>query len=83
MILAVELSPQYHQLISLTFMIWQMFLSAIIDFAGHSGKLDAAFEIVQEARNQGMHVGKISYSSLMGACSNVCIIKEFFAWVGS
>ncbi|KAL0365600.1 UNVERIFIED_CONTAM: Pentatricopeptide repeat-containing protein MRL1, chloroplastic [Sesamum angustifolium] len=47
----------------------QMFISALIDVAGHAGKVDAAFEILQEARAKGMHVGTISYSSLMGACS--------------
>ena len=52
----------------------QMFLSALIDAAGHAEKLDAAFEILQKARVQGIHVGIVSYSSLMGACSNVCLI---------
>lgn len=49
----------------------QMFISALIDVAGHAGKVDAAFEILEEARAKGMPVGVISYSSLMGACSNV------------
>lgn len=49
----------------------QMFISALIDVAGHAGKVDAAFEILQEARAKGMHIGIISYSSLMGACSKV------------
>ncbi|KAF5727843.1 putative Pentatricopeptide repeat-containing protein [Tripterygium wilfordii] len=48
----------------------EMFLSALIDVAGHAGKLDAAFEILQEARIQGIRLGTVSYSSLMGACSN-------------
>lgn len=48
-----------------------MFFSALIDVAGHAGKLDASFEILQEARKKGIDVGIISYSSLMGACSNV------------
>lgn len=48
-----------------------MFISSLIDVAGHAGKVDAAFEILQEARAKGMHVGIISYSSLMGACSKV------------
>ena len=52
----------------------QMFLSALIDAAGHAGKLEAAFEILQKARVEGIHVGIVSYSSLMGACSNVCLI---------
>lgn len=51
----------------------QVFLSALIDFAGHAGKVEAAFEILQEAKNHGISVGIISYSSLMGACSNVCL----------
>lgn len=51
----------------------QMFLSALIDAAGHAGKLDAAFEILQKARVQGIQIGIVSYSSLMGACSNVCL----------
>lgn len=50
----------------------QTFLSALIDVAGHAGKLDAAFEILQDARKHGKRLGTISYSSLMGACSNVC-----------
>eukprot|EP00261_Vitis_vinifera_P033219 XP_019074462.1 PREDICTED: pentatricopeptide repeat-containing protein MRL1, chloroplastic isoform X2 [Vitis vinifera] len=48
----------------------EMFLSALIDVAGHAGKLDAAFEVIQEARIQGIPLGIVSYSSLMGACSN-------------
>ncbi|CAL5402224.1 unnamed protein product [Camellia sinensis] len=48
----------------------EMYLSALIDVAGHAGKVDAAFEILREARKQGIHIGTISYSSLMGACSN-------------
>ncbi|KAM3743318.1 hypothetical protein ACB098_07G135700 [Castanea mollissima] len=48
----------------------EMFLSALIDAAGHAGKLEAAFEILQKARVEGIHVGIVSYSSLMGACSN-------------
>ncbi|THG01747.1 hypothetical protein TEA_008984 [Camellia sinensis var. sinensis] len=48
----------------------KMFLSALIDVAGHARKVDAAFEILREARKQGIHIGTISYSSLMGACSN-------------
>lgn len=55
----------------------QMFISALIDVAGHAGKVDAAFEILQEARAKGMHVGIISYSSLMGACSNVWTTHNF------
>ncbi|KAM7257401.1 hypothetical protein ACFE04_013142 [Oxalis oulophora] len=47
----------------------QMFLSALVDVAGHVGKLDAAFEIVQEAR-KGINLGIVPYSSLMGACCN-------------
>ncbi|GER50302.1 pentatricopeptide repeat-containing protein [Striga asiatica] len=48
----------------------EKFISALIDVGGHAGKVDAAFEIVQEAKARGMNVGIISYSSLMGACSN-------------
>ncbi|XWS55041.1 hypothetical protein CRYUN_Cryun10bG0140900 [Craigia yunnanensis] len=48
----------------------EVFISALTDFAGHAGKLDAAFEILREAKNQGMNIGIMSYSSLMGACSN-------------
>lgn len=48
----------------------EMFISAFVDVAGHSGKLESAFEILQEAKSDGMQVGIISYSSLMGACSN-------------
>ncbi|KAI8554125.1 hypothetical protein RHMOL_Rhmol05G0073600 [Rhododendron molle] len=48
----------------------ETFLSALIDVAGHAGKLDAAFEILQDARKHGKRLGTISYSSLMGACSN-------------
>ena len=52
-----------------------MFISALIDVAGHAGNLDAAFEILKVARANGIPSGSISYSSLMGACSNVCIVK--------
>ncbi|KAL3515069.1 hypothetical protein ACH5RR_021971 [Cinchona calisaya] len=48
----------------------EMFISALIDVAGHTGKLDAAFEILKVARAKGIHSGTISYSALMGACSN-------------
>ncbi|KAK4783097.1 hypothetical protein SAY86_007471 [Trapa natans] len=48
----------------------EMFLSALIDVAGHARKIDAAFEVLNNARNDGMQLGIISYSSLMGACSN-------------
>ncbi|KAL2512379.1 Pentatricopeptide repeat-containing protein MRL1 [Abeliophyllum distichum] len=47
----------------------EMFISALIDVAGHAGRVDAAVEVLQAARTKGMHVGIISYSSLMGACS--------------
>lgn len=47
----------------------EMFISALIDVAGHAGRTDAAVEVLQAARTKGMHVGIISYSSLMGACS--------------
>ncbi|XP_018841411.1 pentatricopeptide repeat-containing protein MRL1, chloroplastic isoform X2 [Juglans regia] len=47
----------------------EMFLSVLIDAAGHAGKLDAAFEILENARDQGINIGIVSYSSLMGACS--------------
>lgn len=49
----------------------QMFLSTIIDVAGHAGKINAAFKILQEAKSDGIKVGNMSYSSLMGACCNV------------
>lgn len=52
-----------------------MFLSALVDVAGHVGNLDDAFEILHNARNEGIRVGIMSYSSLMGACCNVCITK--------
>lgn len=54
-----------------------MFISAWIDVAGHAGNLDAAFEIIQAARKEGIHAGIIAYSSLMGACCNVCPIQLF------
>lgn len=53
----------------------QIFLSALIDVAGHAKKLDAAFDVLQEARKGGILIGIMSYSSLMGACSNVCLVK--------
>ncbi|XP_065865930.1 pentatricopeptide repeat-containing protein MRL1, chloroplastic isoform X2 [Euphorbia lathyris] len=48
----------------------EMFLSALIDVAGHAGMVDAAFETLREARSQGRQFGIIPYSSLMGACTN-------------
>ncbi|RDX65611.1 Pentatricopeptide repeat-containing protein MRL1, chloroplastic, partial [Mucuna pruriens] len=48
----------------------EMFLSALIDVAGHAKMLDAAYDVLQEARKGGIHIGIMSYSSLMGACSN-------------
>lgn len=53
----------------------QMFFSALIDVAGHAGKADVAFEILEDAKSQGVILGNISYSSLMGACSKVCLSK--------
>lgn len=61
-------------LVVLTFAYVQMFLSAMIDVAGHAGLVDVAFQILQEARVQGLELGIIPYSSLMGACSNVCLV---------
>ena len=55
----------------------QIFFSALIDAAGHAGKLDSAFEILGEAKTLGIRVGIVSYSSLMGACSNVRIVTAF------
>lgn len=57
---------------------FQMFISAFVDVAGHSDKLESAFEILQEAKSDGMQLGIISYSSLMGACSNVCHISLIY-----
>ncbi|GMH02825.1 hypothetical protein Nepgr_004664 [Nepenthes gracilis] len=48
----------------------EIFFSALIDVAGHAGYLDAAFEVMQDARIQRFNLGMMSYSSLMGACSN-------------
>ncbi|XP_002534048.2 pentatricopeptide repeat-containing protein MRL1, chloroplastic [Ricinus communis] len=48
----------------------EMFLSALVDVAGHAGLVDIAFETLQEARTQGTQLGIVPYSSLMGACSN-------------
>lgn len=48
-----------------------MFLSALVDVAGHARRADAAFEIMKDARAKGLQVGTIAYSSLMGACCNV------------
>jgi len=48
----------------------EMFLSALVDVAGHAKRADAAFEIMKDARAKGLHVGTIAYSSLMGACCN-------------
>ncbi|KAF5797691.1 hypothetical protein HanRHA438_Chr07g0294081 [Helianthus annuus] len=38
------------------------FQSALIDVGGHARKLDASFEILQEAKNNKGIVGIISYS---------------------
>ncbi|KAF8013579.1 hypothetical protein BT93_I1432 [Corymbia citriodora subsp. variegata] len=48
----------------------EIFLSALIDVAGHAGRVDAAFDVLEEARTCGMRLGIVSYSSLMGACCN-------------
>lgn len=53
-----------------------MFLSTLIDVAGHAGKIEEAFEIMHQARAEGIRVGNISYSSLMGACCNVCSLSS-------
>ncbi|KAK3157378.1 hypothetical protein QOZ80_2AG0120780 [Eleusine coracana subsp. coracana] len=48
----------------------EMFLSALVDVAGHARRADAAFEIMKDARAKDLHVGTMAYSSLMGACCN-------------
>ncbi|KAJ1256307.1 hypothetical protein BS78_K049600 [Paspalum vaginatum] len=48
----------------------EMFLSALVDVAGHARRADAAFEIMKDARAKGLHIGTIAYGSLMGACCN-------------
>ncbi|XP_062201614.1 pentatricopeptide repeat-containing protein MRL1, chloroplastic-like isoform X2 [Phragmites australis] len=48
----------------------EMFLSALVDVAGHARRADAAFEIMKDARAKGIQVGTMAYSSLMGACCN-------------
>lgn len=58
------------------FTLMQVFISALIDVAGHARKLDAAFELLQEAKNHGINSGIVSYSSLMGACSNVSPVRQ-------
>lgn len=52
----------------------QMFLSALVDVAGHARRADAAFEIMKDARAKGLLIGTIAYSSLMGACCNVSCV---------
>ena len=52
----------------------QVFFSALIDVAGHAKMLDEAFGILQDAKSQGIRLGTITYSSLMGACCNVCCL---------
>lgn len=42
--------------------------------------LDEAFGILQDAKSQGILLGTISYSSLMGACCNVC---AFYSYIKS
>lgn len=61
-------------LTQISYSLMQMFLSVLIDAAGHAGKLDAAFEILEKARDQGINIGIVAYSSLMGACSKVSLI---------
>ena len=46
-------------------LIMLVFLSALVDVAEHAGNLDAAFEVIQEACNEGIHVGIMAYSSVM------------------
>ncbi|XP_048573742.1 pentatricopeptide repeat-containing protein MRL1, chloroplastic isoform X3 [Triticum urartu] len=48
----------------------EMFLSALVDVAGHARRADAAFEIIKDVRAKGFHVGIMAYSSCMGACCN-------------
>uniref|UniRef100_A0ACD5TPR5 Uncharacterized protein n=1 Tax=Avena sativa TaxID=4498 RepID=A0ACD5TPR5_AVESA len=48
----------------------EMFLSALVDVAGHAKRADAAFEIIKDVRAKGFHVGIMAYSSCMGACCN-------------
>ncbi|TVU31282.1 hypothetical protein EJB05_22963, partial [Eragrostis curvula] len=48
----------------------EMFLSALVDVAGHARRADAAFEIMKDARAKDLQVGTVAYSSLMGACCN-------------
>jgi hypothetical protein len=62
-----------------------MFLSALVDVAGHARRADVALEIIKDARAKGLHVRTIAYSSLMGACCNVsscvnCCVKSI-SWI--
>jgi pentatricopeptide repeat protein len=49
----------------------QVFFSALIDVAGHAGKLDTCFDLLNEMEKMNVKRGVIAYSSIMGACSNV------------
>ena len=49
----------------------QVFFSALIDVAGHAGKLETCFDLLKEMEEMKVNRGIIAYSSLMGACSNV------------
>lgn len=53
-----------------------MFLSALVDVAGHARRADAAFEIIKDVRAKGFHVGIMAYSSCMGACCNVSSLAD-------
>ena len=52
-------------------LLYQVFFSALVDVAGHSKDIDAAFNILESMKKSGIKPGAVAYSSLMGVCSNV------------
>lgn len=43
----------------------------MMDVAGHAGKIDVAFAILQEMKNIGTKPSPVTYNTLMVACSKV------------
>lgn len=67
----------YHQTLlrvhGLKYLVVQVFFCALIDVAGHAGKLDEAFAILQEMKSTGISPSPATYNTLMVVCSNVSI----------
>lgn len=55
------------------FELAQIFFSALVDVAGQATDLEGAFKILDEMKEFGLTPKSITYSAVMGVCSNVSL----------